>query len=121
MHPRTVIQCNWFGHHCCYHVMLFCNVLDNVLVTLDRIGSINKTIVTNVYFALSSSRNFMMMGIANYSEIRTENVDTFMPIVHKSISRWTWKISLSQPESITNVFCLPGCFTGSYFIALTMK
>ena len=93
VHAWTVVKGNRLRHHRSYHIIFFCNIFNNILVALNRIGCIHKCVVPNINFTLTSSCDFVMMSIANDTKIVTENVYTFISIIHQSVTRCTWKIS----------------------------
>src|SRR5215210_651068 len=97
MHARPVVKRNRLWHHRRNHVLFLGNVLDNILVTLNGIGSINQGIKSDVDLALTGSRYFVMMSITHYAEIIRKYIDAFVTIFHEGVARRAWKVTLLEP------------------------
>src|SRR5215217_7745769 len=73
------------------------NVLDNILVTLNGIGSINQGIKSDVDLALTGSRYFVVMSITHYAKIISKYIYAFVTIFHEGVTRRAWKVTLLEP------------------------
>src|SRR3712207_5454572 len=111
MHARAVVERYRLWHHCCNHILFFGNILDNILVTLNSIGSINQSIKSNVNLALTRSRHFMVMSIAHYAEIIRKYINAFVSVFHESVAWRAWKVALLEPKRIAYAVGRPRCFS----------
>src|ERR687895_21034 len=105
MHAGAIVERYRLWHHRRNHVLFFGNILDNILVTLNGIGSIKQGIKSNVNLALTGSRYFVVMSIAHYAEIICKYIDTFVSIFHEGVTRRAWKVSLLEPKRIAHTIC----------------
>jgi hypothetical protein len=97
MHAGPIVERNRLWHHRRNHVLLFGNVLDNILVTLNGIGSINQGIKSDVDLALTGSRYFVVMSITHYAKIISKYIYAFVTIFHEGVARRAWKVTLLEP------------------------
>src|SRR5215208_2783081 len=86
-------------------------ILDNIRVTLNGIGSINQGIKSNVNLALTGSRYFMVMSIADYAEIIRKYINAFVSVFHEGVAWRAWKVPLLEPKRIAHTVGRPRCFS----------
>src|SRR5262245_33838073 len=110
VHSRTIVKSYGLWHHCCNHVMLFGNVLYDILVALDAVCSIDQCVKTNVYFALTSCRDLVVVSVTHYAKVIGEHIYAFVAIFHQCIAWSTWQIAFLQAESIADAISGPWSF-----------
>src|SRR5919199_2282864 len=120
MHARAVIKCYRLWHHCRNHIVLFCNILNNILVTLHGISGINQAVKADVNLALACCGYFMVVSIAYNSKVICEHIHAFITILHESITGRTWKVTFLKSECIPYAVGRPRCLSGCDMVALTL-
>src|SRR5215218_4334464 len=109
MHAGAIVERYRLWHHRRNHVLFFGNILDNILVTLNGIGSINQGIKSNVNLALTGSRYFMVMSIADYAEIIRKYINAFVSVFHEGVAWRPAHVPPHAPKPIAPTVNQPRC------------
>src|ERR1044071_885585 len=107
VHARAVVKCNWLWHHSRYHVVLLCDVLYDILATLNRVARVHKVIIPDVDFTLAGRRDLMMVRIAYYAKVVCKSMDALISVLHQRVTRCAWQVPFLEPERVPYAISRP--------------